>query len=86
VERQHRGGRRNGADGFHGAADLAFAGQEAEDVAVGLRDLIATSSGMADHYTWFCAGGVIVAIPITLLFMFLQKYYVEGVTGGAVKG
>ena len=38
------------------------------------------------HYRHFCAGGVIVAIPVTLLFLFLQKYYVEGVTGGAVKG
>ena len=27
-----------------------------------------------------------VAIPITLLFISIQKYYVEGVTGGAVKG
>ena len=37
-------------------------------------------------YTMFCAGGVIVAIPVTILFLCLQKYYVEGVTGGAVKG
>ena len=37
-------------------------------------------------YTMFCAGGVVVALPVTLLFIFLQKYYVEGVTGGAVKG
>ncbi len=37
-------------------------------------------------YTTFCAGGVIVSIPITILFLCLQKYYVEGVTGGAVKG
>jgi len=28
----------------------------------------------------------VVAIPITILFLLLQKYYVEGVTGGAVKG
>ena len=27
-----------------------------------------------------------LAIPVTILFMCLQKYYVEGVTGGAVKG
>ena len=27
-----------------------------------------------------------VAIPVTILFMALQRYYVEGVTGGAVKG
>ncbi len=38
------------------------------------------------YFTTFCAAAVIVAIPITLLFMWLQKYYVEGVTGGAVKG
>ena len=27
-----------------------------------------------------------LAIPIALLFLFMQRYYVEGVTGGAVKG
>ena len=32
------------------------------------------------------AGCVIVAVPIVTLFMFLQQYYVEGVTAGAVKG
>ena len=41
---------------------------------------------IGQKYTMFCAGGVIVAIPVTILFMCLQKYYVEGVTGGAVKG
>ena len=34
----------------------------------------------------FCSGSVLIAIPITALFMFMQRYYVEGVTGGAVKG
>jgi arabinogalactan oligomer/maltooligosaccharide transport system permease protein len=34
----------------------------------------------------FCAAGVVVSIPVTIVFMSLQKYYVEGVTGGAVKG
>ena len=38
------------------------------------------------NYTMFCAGGVVVAVPVTILFLCLQKYYVEGVTGGAVKG
>lgn len=38
------------------------------------------------YFTTFCAAAVIVATPITALFMFLQKYYVQGVTGGAVKG
>ncbi len=34
----------------------------------------------------FCAGSVLVAVPITALFLKMQKYYVEGITGGAVKG
>lgn len=56
------------------------------NVAVGLNSLISTPQSLASNYTMFCAGGVVVAVPITLLFLFLQKYYVEGVTGGAVKG
>lgn len=39
-----------------------------------------------EYFTTFCAAAVVVAVPITALFMWLQKYYVEGVTGGAVKG
>ena len=34
----------------------------------------------------FCAGGVIVSIPISILFVIMQKFYVEGITGGSVKG
>ena len=38
------------------------------------------------YFTTFCAAATIVAIPITALFIWLQKYYVEAITGGAVKG
>ena len=55
------------------------------NVATGLQWLIGETR-VDKYYTTFCAGGVVVALPITLLFMFLQKYYVAGVTGGAVKG
>lgn len=55
------------------------------NVAVGLQWLVGVTR-VDKYYTTFCAGGVVVALPITLLFMFLQKYYVAGVTGGAVKG
>ena len=59
--------------------------QEAFTVAVGLQQWIQpTLSGM--YFTRFCAGGVFVSIPIVVLFFWLQRYYVEGVTGGAVKG
>ena len=34
----------------------------------------------------FCAGAVVVAVPITALFLKMQKFYVEGITGGSVKG
>ena len=55
------------------------------NVAVGLYSWLNVDQ-INSNYTMFCAGGVLVALPVTLLFMFLQKYYVEGVTGGAVKG
>lgn len=58
---------------------------EGFNVAVGLQWMV-SDANKGRFYTMFCAGGVIVAIPITALFMFLQKYYVAGVTGGAVKG
>lgn len=38
------------------------------------------------YFTQFTAGAVLVAIPITILFIIMQRYYVEGVTGGSVKG
>ena len=39
-----------------------------------------------NYFGVFCAAAVVVSIPITALFIWLQRYYVEGVTGGAVKG
>ncbi len=59
--------------------------QVGTNVAVGLYAWL-TQEYIANYYTRFCAGGVLVAVPVALLFIFLQKYYVEGVTGGAVKG
>ena len=39
-----------------------------------------------NYFAQFCAGGVIVSIPISVLFIIMQKFYVEGITGGSVKG
>ena len=55
------------------------------NVAVGLYNWLSNDQ-INQCYTKFCAGGVVVAIPVAILFMCLQRYYVEGVTGGAVKG
>lgn len=46
-----------------------------------------TDKTKIDTYFYnFCAGSVLVAVPITALFLKMQKFYVEGITGGAVKG
>jgi len=55
------------------------------NVAVGMYEWLSRTN-LNTHYTMFCAAGVVVAIPVVTVFLLLQKYYVEGVTGGAVKG
>ena len=64
---------------------VSFGTSAGMNVAVGMWSWLQQDQ-IGQSYTMFCAGGVIVAIPVTILFMCLQKYYVEGVTGGAVKG
>ncbi|WP_040214453.1 sugar ABC transporter permease [Clostridium polynesiense] len=54
-------------------------------LALGLFQMISREN-ISKYFTQFTAGAVLVAIPITLLFVKMQKYYVEGVTGGSVKG
>lgn len=55
------------------------------NVAVGMYEWL-SKTNINECYTMFCAAGVVVAVPVTIVFLCLQKYYVEGVTGGAVKG
>lgn len=50
---------------------------------VGLRFFV---GGYSQQWGYFAAGSIIVAIPVVLLFLFLQKYLVSGLTAGAVKG
>ena len=54
-------------------------------VAIGLQ-MMKDPDHMTQWFQEFLAGSVVVAIPITLLFLKMQKYYVEGVTAGGVKG
>ncbi|MDT6951349.1 sugar ABC transporter permease [Companilactobacillus alimentarius] len=53
-------------------------------VAIGLYSMMTKTTANSLFMT-FTAGCVLIAIPITLLFIYMQKYYVEGVTSGAVK-
>jgi arabinogalactan oligomer/maltooligosaccharide transport system permease protein len=54
-------------------------------VSVGLWSMLERES-ISEWYLPFCAGAVVISIPITMLFLFMQRYYTEGVTAGAVKG
>lgn len=53
-------------------------------VAIGLWRML-EKEYIDNWYTCFAAGAVLISIPIAVLFMFLQKYYVDGMSG-AVKG
>ena len=70
---------------FMMASYIIHENSQGMSVAVGMYEWL-SKTNLNTHYTMFCAAGVIVAIPVTAVFLALQKYYVEGVTGGAVKG
>ena len=67
------------------ASYIAFGHDTSYNVAVAMTRWVWTNDYQG-YFTRFCAGGILIAIPVTILFMCLQRYYVEGVTGGAVKG
>ncbi len=54
-------------------------------VAIGLYTMV-QKEFVVNYFKRFLAGSVIVAVPISALFLFMQRYYVEGVTAGGVKG
>ena len=56
-------------------------------VSLGLYKMInAEKNSFNDNFTVFCAGAFVVGGIIVSLFMSMQRYYVEGVTAGSVKG
>ena len=54
-------------------------------VALGLFSLV-DKVNRNRYFAQFCAAGVIVSLPISVLFIIMQRFYVEGITGGSVKG
>jgi arabinogalactan oligomer/maltooligosaccharide transport system permease protein len=56
----------------------------AKTLSVGLYGLVAEQRN--DNFGMFCAGTLLTAIPTVLVFQLLQRYIVEGLTAGAVKG
>jgi len=65
-------------------ARLVLRSNEQKTLAVGLFEMV-TGRGNTE-FTTFAAGAVIIAVPITLLFLTFQKHLVEGLKAGANKG
>ncbi len=65
-------------------ASIALSKPDQYTLAVGLGLFI--DQPYTKNWALFCAGAVVAATPIVILFMSLQRYIVSGLTGGAVKG
>ena len=73
-----------GTFGDYVLASIVFETPEQLTVAVGLNLLL--SDPWSKNWAMFAAGAVMSSAPIVILFVSLQKYITNGLTGGAVKG
>ena len=64
--------------------NILLSGNKSKTLAVGLFELINGTD--TTNFTVFAAGAVLVAVPITVVFILFQKYLVQGVAAGADKG
>lgn len=62
---------------------MILSSPEKKTLAIGLYDMI--NSNTNNNFTTFAAGAVLVALPITVLYVCLQKYLIQGVAAGANK-
>jgi arabinogalactan oligomer / maltooligosaccharide transport system permease protein len=65
-------------------ASILLRAPERQTLAVGLFQMV--SQQISANWGLFSAGALLGAIPSVLLFQFLQKYVVSGLTAGSVKG
>lgn len=65
-------------------AKILISSSDKYTLAVGLYSMVGKQFGA--EFTKFAAGSVLIAIPIAILFLFLQKYFVSGLTAGGTKG
>ena len=38
------------------------------------------------NWGYMMAASIVAAVPVTVIFVFLQRYFIQGLTAGAVKG
>jgi arabinogalactan oligomer/maltooligosaccharide transport system permease protein len=65
-------------------ASIFLTDPESKTLAVGLYGMIAGDRNV--NFGMFAAGSLLTAIPTVGIFLWLQKYVVNGLTAGAVKG
>jgi arabinogalactan oligomer / maltooligosaccharide transport system permease protein len=65
-------------------ASILLRSEEKYTLAVGLYDMVAKQFGA--EFTTFAAGAVLIAVPIAILFLSFQRYFVSGLTAGGTKG
>lgn len=63
---------------------IVLRSSEKMTLAQGLYNMVANETNSS--FTTFAAGAVLVALPITMLYMYFQKYLIHGMTAGADKG
>ena len=64
--------------------NLLLSGEKNQTVAVGLYSMITGNENT--YFTTFAAGAVIIAVPITIIYLVFQKFLVQGIAAGANKG
>jgi len=64
---------------------VVFGGSDAKPVTVALNNLVNTSTGVTE-YNVNMAAAIIAALPTLLVYVLAGKYFVRGLTAGAVKG
>lgn len=65
-------------------ARILLRSEEKFTLAVGLYEMVAKQFG--NEFTLFAAGSVLIAIPIAIMFLSLQRYFISGLTAGGTKG
>jgi len=65
-------------------ANVFLTDTDAKTLSVGMYGLVAGERN--NNFGMFCAGTLLTAVPTVLVFQFLQRYIVNGLTAGAVKG
>ncbi len=63
--------------------NLLLTGDKTKTVAVGLYSMISTDQNA--NFTVFAAGAVVIAVPITIMYLLFQKFLVQGIVAGASK-